>query len=46
LALNFAWASTESALQPRMMALSLSNSGLTSRNSIASVVHPGVLALG
>ena len=46
LTLNLACDSTESALQPRIMVLSLSNSCFNSRNSIASVVHPGVLALG
>lgn len=46
LALNFAWASTESPLQPTIAALSFSNLAMASRNSDASLVQPGVLAFG
>src|SRR3989475_7505272 len=46
LALNFAWASTVSPLQPRITVPALSNPALASRNSDASLIHPGVCALG
>ncbi len=46
LALNFACASTLSALQPRIAAPALSNFAFASRNSDASVIQPGVFALG
>src|SRR5215470_18434213 len=46
LALKMAWALTESALRPRMATLSLSNFFFASRNSDASTIQPGVLALG
>src|SRR5215467_12483070 len=46
LALNRAWALTESALAPRMATLSLSNFFFASRNSDASMIQPEVLALG
>src|SRR5258708_8082037 len=46
LALKEAWASTESALSPRMATPSLSKSFFASRNSDASIVQPEVLALG
>src|SRR5713226_5433781 len=46
LALNFAWASTVSPLQPRITLPALSYPALASRNSDASLIHPGVCALG
>lgn len=46
LALNLACAATESPLAPRMTVLILSKCFFASRNSDASVVQPGVLALG
>src|SRR5437016_4775541 len=45
-ALNEARALTGSALMPRMATPRLSNSFFASRNSDASIVQPGVLALG
>ena len=44
--LNFVCASTESALQPRIAVFSASNFLMASRNSDASLIQPGVLALG
>jgi len=46
LALNLAWAASESRETPMMTALFFANLGLASRNCDASFVQPGVSALG
>lgn len=44
--LNFAWVSGLSAEQPSMTAFLRAKASRASRNSRASLVHPGVMALG